>query len=126
MPKKRRVPEVLWRLFRDRARSLACTIVSLLPPPPSLCLCCTGSQCLGCSGAEAMSFLMRDDDPLDYLKLLNQCFVVVSDNAPPLSLSYSHSRWPQPQVCIFLSIYDSTYIIHVYTHTHLYIYRAMD
>uniref|UniRef100_A0A2N9FAF5 Telomerase reverse transcriptase n=1 Tax=Fagus sylvatica TaxID=28930 RepID=A0A2N9FAF5_FAGSY len=97
MPKKRRVPEVLWRLFRDRARSLACTIVSLLPPPPSLCLCCTGSQCLGCSGAEAMSFLMRDDDPVDYLKLLNQCFVVVSDNAPPLSLSYSHSRWPQPQ-----------------------------
>ncbi|XP_050262152.1 telomerase reverse transcriptase-like isoform X1 [Quercus robur] len=100
MPKKRRVPEVLWRLFRHRARTLASTIVSLVsPPPPSSCSCSrTGSQCLSCSGSEAMSFLVRKEDPQEYVKLLNKCFVVASENAPPLSPFQSHSRWPQSQI----------------------------
>ena len=112
MPKKRRVPEVLWRLFRHRARTLASTIVSLVPPlPPSSCSCSrsrTGSQCLSCSGSEAMSFLVRKEDPQEYVKLLNKCFVVVSENAPPLSRFQSHSRWPQSQVHLYA--YTYTYV----------------
>ncbi|XP_052170563.1 telomerase reverse transcriptase [Diospyros lotus] len=99
MAKKRRVPEVLWRLFRNRARDLAHTIISLLPPPPpspAECLC-KGRQCLGCSGDRAMSFLLRQDDPADYRKLVTQCFIVVSDNAPPLEFS-PERRWSQRQI----------------------------
>ncbi|XP_065632658.1 telomerase reverse transcriptase [Quercus suber] len=77
--KRRRVPEVLWRLFRKRARSLACTIESLLPL--------------------SMSSLVRDEkDPSQYRKLLNQCFLVLSENAPPLSHFNPHSRWSQSQI----------------------------
>ncbi|XP_054813299.1 telomerase reverse transcriptase [Prosopis cineraria] len=100
MPKKHsRVPEVLWRLFRNRARSLAETIVSLLPPPPPSpkdCLC-KGLHCLGCS-TDPSSFLLRPDDPSDYRKLLTHCFVVVSDNAPSFSLFIPHSRWSQNEI----------------------------
>ncbi|OWM83257.1 hypothetical protein CDL15_Pgr012738 [Punica granatum] len=99
MPKKQRVPEVLWRLFGGRARPLLQMIVSLLPPPPPLaaaicerCARCKWRRCLGCScgvgEAEAASFLLRPDDPQDYRKLLSQCFVVVDDNVPPYSGGY--------------------------------------
>ncbi|RYQ95799.1 hypothetical protein Ahy_B08g091158 isoform B [Arachis hypogaea] len=85
MARKRRptVPGVLWRMFRNRARTLCDTIISLLPPPlasPDLCRC-NGRRCLGCA-ADAMSFLLRPDDPSDYRKLLTKCFVVVAGNAP--------------------------------------------
>ena len=77
--KRRRVPEVLWQLFHKRARSLACTIESLLP--------------------SSMSSLVRDEkDPPQYRKLLNQCFLVLSENAPPLSRFNPHSRWSQSQI----------------------------
>ena len=95
--KRKRVPEVLWRLFRKRAQSLECTIESLLP-----------------SSEKAMSLLVRDKDPLQYRKLLNQCFLVVSENAPSLSHFNPHSRWSQSQVSLSLL---STYIICT-THTH--------
>ena len=79
--KRRRVPEVLWRLFRKRSRSLACTIESLLPKPSS------------------MSSLVRDEkDSPQYRKLLNQCFLVLSENAPPISRFNPHSRWSQSQI----------------------------
>ena len=90
---------MLWRLFRKRAQSLECTIESLLP-----------------SSEKAMSLLVRDKDPLQYRKLLNQCFLVVSENAPPLSHFNPHSRWSQSQVSLSLSLL-STYIICT-THTH--------
>ncbi|KAK9169547.1 hypothetical protein Syun_001687 [Stephania yunnanensis] len=85
-----RVPETLWRLFGNRARTLAETLCSLLPPlpPPSpmKCGCRDGQICLACVGNEdAMSSLLRPDDPSDYRTLLNRCFVVVSENAPPLT-----------------------------------------
>ena len=77
--KRRRVPEVLWLLFHKRARSLACTIESLLP--------------------SLMSSLVRDEkDPPQYQKLLNQCFLVLSENAPPISRFNPHSRWSQSQI----------------------------
>ena len=70
---------MLWRLFRKRARSLASTIESLLP--------------------SSMSSLVRDEkDPPQYRKLLNQCFLVLSENAPPLSHFNPHSRWSQSQI----------------------------
>ncbi|KAI9101444.1 hypothetical protein K1719_023926 [Acacia pycnantha] len=99
MPKKKhRVPELLWRLFRDRACPLSETIVSLLPPPPSPENClCKGLHCLGCS-ADPMSFLLRPGDSSDYRKLLTHCFVVVSDNAPSLSLFIPQSRWSQSEI----------------------------
>ncbi|KAI4323398.1 hypothetical protein L6164_023010 [Bauhinia variegata] len=95
MRRKRRVPEVLWRLFRDRACTMADTILSLIPSPSSSAVkCrCDGLQCLGCS-TDPMSFLLRPDDPHDYRKLLTQCFVVVSDNAPPRSVFSPRCSWP--------------------------------
>ncbi|XP_048128280.1 telomerase reverse transcriptase isoform X7 [Rhodamnia argentea] len=108
MPKKRRVPCVLWRLFRDRARPLVDTIVKLLPPPPSAaaeqCRWCGGRRCLGCvrgGGEEAIaSFLLRPDDPSEYRKLLTRCFVVVGDDAPPLSDLSPLARWSQRQIVL--------------------------
>ncbi|XP_010257254.1 PREDICTED: telomerase reverse transcriptase isoform X2 [Nelumbo nucifera] len=99
MRKRRRVPEVLWRLYRNQVRSLADTIISLLPPPSSSADCrCKGRRCLGCSGKDAMSFLLRPEDPPDYHRLLNECFIVVSDNAPNLTSFYTDHRWTQDQI----------------------------
>lgn len=104
--KKGRVPEVLWRLFHNRARTLSDTIKSLIPPPPpsaAHCLC-NGRRCLGCSGANAMEFLLRPADPSDYRKLLKHCFVVVDENAPSLSVFEPHHRWSQIEVPLSLSL----------------------
>ncbi|KAM3265310.1 telomerase reverse transcriptase isoform X1 [Capsicum annuum] len=93
--KRRRVPVVLWRLFHNRARTLLNTILSLIPLKTSANCRCRGRRCFGCVGEnEAMSFLLREDDPDDYKKLLNRCFVVVSDQAPPLRSYDTHCRWP--------------------------------
>ncbi|KAK7323478.1 hypothetical protein VNO77_26952 [Canavalia gladiata] len=93
------VPGVLWRMFRHRARTLSATIISLLPSPPlSLELCrCQGRCCLGCS-RDARSFLLRPDDPSDYHKLLEKCYVVVSKNAPSIPFFMPHSGSPQDQI----------------------------
>lgn len=97
--KKKGVPVVLWRLFRDRARTLAHTILSLLPPPRPEAECrCKGRRCLGCSGVDAASFLLRRNDPHDYKRLLHSCFVVIDLNAPPLLDFYPDCHWSQEQV----------------------------
>ncbi|KAL3653267.1 hypothetical protein CASFOL_002948 [Castilleja foliolosa] len=101
--KRERVPEVLWRLFRSRARTLADTILALIPPPPPLEMgaqCrCRGRRCLSCCEGDAMSFLLRPGDPADYRKLLTGCFVVVSENAPlPPSVFDPHCRWSQREI----------------------------
>lgn len=85
MPKKGRVPEVLWRMFGNRARRLSNTIISLFPPSPT---------------PYDMSVLLRSDDSSDYRKLLEQCFVVVSENvAPnPISCFSPESHWSQHQI----------------------------
>ncbi|XP_022636924.1 telomerase reverse transcriptase isoform X2 [Vigna radiata var. radiata] len=93
---KRSVPGVLWRMFRHRARTLSDTVTSLLPPPPKLCRC-DGRCCLGCT-LDAKSFLLRPDDPSDYHRLLTQCFVVVSENAPSLPFFVPPSGLSQDQV----------------------------
>lgn len=93
---KRSVPGVLWRMFRHRARTLSDTVTSLLPPPPKLCRC-DGRCCLGCT-LDAKSFLLRSDDPSDYHRLLTQCFVVVSENAPSLPFFVPPSGLSQDQV----------------------------
>ncbi|KAG5248536.1 telomerase reverse transcriptase [Salix suchowensis] len=67
--KKGRVPEVLWRVFRYRARTLSNTVTSLMTNPPS-------------------SFvLFKADDPANYRKLLKDCYIVLSDNAPPFIIA---------------------------------------
>ncbi|KAL0462694.1 UNVERIFIED_CONTAM: hypothetical protein Slati_0157000 [Sesamum latifolium] len=98
--KRKRVPEVLWRLFHHRARSLAETILVLVPPLPATASgCrCKGRRCLSCSGEKAMSLLVRPDDPSDYHKLLTGCFVVVSEDAPPFPVFDPHCRWSQCEV----------------------------
>lgn len=99
--KRKHVPEVLWRLFGNRARTLADTILSLIPPPPdtqAACRCKRRRGCLSCSGGGAMSFLVRSGDLQDYLKLLNGCFVVVSDDAPPFPFFDPQRRWSQREV----------------------------
>ncbi|CAI9769450.1 unnamed protein product [Fraxinus pennsylvanica] len=98
--KRRRVPEVLWRLFHNRARTLAETILSLIPPPPATAAgCrCKGRRCLSCSGDDAMSFLLRSNDPPDYRKLLTKAFVVVSENAPPMPILDPQCRWSQLEI----------------------------
>lgn len=95
--RKRRVPEILWRLFRHRACTLFDTIASLIPSPLPDCGC-DGRRCLHCIGGDFRSYLLRPDDPSDYRKLLTECFVVVSSNAPSLSTFYFGSRWSQLQV----------------------------
>ncbi|KAM6546130.1 hypothetical protein CsatB_026866 [Cannabis sativa] len=88
MPKKRtRVPDVIWRLFGSRARTLSNTIVSLLPAStPTL--------------SDDMSFLLRPGDSSDYRKLLDRCFVVISENTPKITISRFSpvSHWPQHQI----------------------------
>ncbi|MED6133771.1 hypothetical protein PIB30_031322 [Stylosanthes scabra] len=103
MSRKRKpaVPGVLWRMFRNRARTLFDTVISLLPPPPAspdLCLC-KGHRCLGCA-PDPKSFLLRSGDPSDYRKLLTKCFVVVAGNAPSVSRFYHCSpvTWPQNEI----------------------------
>ncbi|PIN23740.1 Telomerase catalytic subunit/reverse transcriptase TERT [Handroanthus impetiginosus] len=98
--KQKRVPVVLWRLFRDRARSLADTILALIPSSPATAdgCRCRGRRCLSCSGDEAMSFLVRPDDPSDYRKLLTGCYVVVSENAPSLLVVDPNCRWSQREI----------------------------
>ncbi|KAK2635485.1 hypothetical protein Ddye_030277 [Dipteronia dyeriana] len=91
MAKKRRVPEVLWRLFRDQPQTLAHTIISLMPQSSSSNLHCTGD-------VNPMSFLLRPDDPSDYLSLLENCFVVVNNRAPPLLDFSPVNRWSQKQI----------------------------
>ncbi|XP_047960910.1 telomerase reverse transcriptase-like isoform X1 [Salvia hispanica] len=95
--KKKRVPEFLWSLFGDRARSLADTILDfILPlPPPASCTYKAHPRCLYCSADEAMSFLLRSTDDDDYRDLLNRCFVVVSEDAPPPPAFDHHCRWSQ-------------------------------
>lgn len=104
MTKKARIPEGLRKLFSNRARTFAETILSLIPPPSSATvqLRCTGSQpCLHCcSHGDRMSFLLREDDPSGYCKLLNQCFVVASDIAASPPYSHHHSRWSQLEVSL--------------------------
>ncbi|XP_019239200.1 PREDICTED: telomerase reverse transcriptase isoform X2 [Nicotiana attenuata] len=92
--KRRRVPPVLWRLFHNRARTLGDTILSLVPSKTSANCLCKGRQCLGCVGENgATSFLIREKDPDNYRKLLNKCFVVLSDSTPPLRVYDPHCRW---------------------------------
>ncbi|KAL5763009.1 hypothetical protein ACOSP7_019273 [Xanthoceras sorbifolium] len=100
MAKKRRVPEVLWRLFRDRPRTLAHTIISLIPlSPSSTCQTNRHRRCLLCTvDQNPMSFLLRPDDPSDYQTLLNHCFVVLNDRAPPLQDFSPENRWSQQQI----------------------------
>ncbi|KAL3537415.1 hypothetical protein ACH5RR_000781 [Cinchona calisaya] len=45
-----------------------------------------------------MSYLLRPKDSPEYRKLLNQCFVVVPDGAPPFSRLDPHNRWPQLEI----------------------------
>lgn len=83
------VPEVLRRLFHNRARTLADTITSLSPLSDG-----------GWSYSNS-DFLLRPGDPRDYLNLLTRCFVVVSGNAPSLAKAFSYCPpgvWSQHQI----------------------------
>ncbi|XP_073313879.1 telomerase reverse transcriptase isoform X3 [Primulina huaijiensis] len=97
MARKRRVPEVLWRLFHNSARTLAETILALVPPPPAECRC-RGRRCLSCMCDQAMSFILRPEDPPEYRKLLTGCYAVVSENAPLIPVFDPHCRWPQREI----------------------------
>lgn len=108
--KKTRVPDILWRLFGNRARTLADTILALIPPSPereNACHC-SGKLCLGCCGDESSSFLVRPEDPSDYYKLLTRCFVVVSEVPhPPLDFdlrcfwSHREVKYSSASLCAF-------------------------
>ncbi|KAL6493867.1 hypothetical protein OROGR_031776 [Orobanche gracilis] len=89
--KGERVPEILWRLLHSRARTLAHTILTLIPPALAKrgndCRC-KGRSCLSCRGDKAMYFPVRPDG-----------FVVVSKNAPPLPPVFDlHCRWSQREI----------------------------
>ncbi|KAK9075009.1 hypothetical protein SSX86_003328 [Deinandra increscens subsp. villosa] len=81
MTQRRRVPEVLWKLFQNRSRTLAETLLSFIPPATLQCRCNATPDCIRCT-SDRTSFLLRDDDPSDYRNLLNNCFVFVPENAP--------------------------------------------
>ncbi|KAJ4835833.1 hypothetical protein Tsubulata_033038 [Turnera subulata] len=80
---KRKVPAVLWRLFRDRARTLPDTVTSLIRPH---------------SPDAASLLLLRPQDPADYVYLLRHCFVVVNHDAPPPTSSFPRNRWSQRHI----------------------------
>lgn len=106
MRKKRRVPEVLRRLFHNRPRTLADAITSLLPPHssssvPDHCRFCKGRRCLSCSGPNGMSFILRPNDPSDYRNLLNHCYVVW-ERAPTLAHFSPDSHWSQIEVLVVI------------------------
>ncbi|XVF82511.1 hypothetical protein PTKIN_Ptkin16aG0055000 [Pterospermum kingtungense] len=91
-----KVPKILWKIFKGKARSLATTITCIIPPHPSPITCgCKGRSCIQCCG-DPMSFLIRPGDPWDYNKLLHDCFVVINDNAPFLDFS-PDCHWSQKQ-----------------------------
>lgn len=91
MRQKHRVPDVLWTLFKKRAKTLAQTLLSFIPPATLQCRCNACPQCF--------SFLLREDDPSDYRYLLDHCFVVLSDAAPSLPPPLDHnSRYTQFEV----------------------------
>ncbi|KAL5722755.1 RNA-directed DNA polymerase [Ranunculus cassubicifolius] len=98
--KKQRIPEVLWRLYGTRARTLAETIINLLPPSSSSKSRCRG--CLRCTSSEsdAMKFLIRSNDPANYIKLLTKSFAVISLNAPQFfgGSCCSNCKWSQKQI----------------------------
>ncbi|KAK8483642.1 hypothetical protein V6N13_062624 [Hibiscus sabdariffa] len=95
-----KAPIVLWKLYKDKARSLATTIICIIhrPPPPFTCTRCKGHSCLRCC-EDPMAFLLRPHDPLDYINLLNYCFVVVNDDAPFLNF-YPDQRWSQKELVV--------------------------
>ncbi|KAB2085690.1 hypothetical protein ES319_A05G416000v1 [Gossypium barbadense] len=90
-----KAPMVLWQIFKNDARNLAKTIAFIIPrpSPPFTCGRCEGRFCLRCC-EDPMSFLIRPDDPLDYVNLLNDCFVVVNEDAPFIDF-YPDKRWTQ-------------------------------
>ncbi|KAL2904748.1 Telomerase reverse transcriptase [Bienertia sinuspersici] len=95
-----RVPNVLWRQFKDRSASLSNTILSLIP---KTCNCNSMGKCLYCvfgNGDEAsMSYLVRPNDSSEYLHLMSTCFVAVPHDAPPLSPFTIFTRhWSQTQI----------------------------
>ena len=92
---KGKTPEVLWKLFGKRARTLAKAITSLMFPHScqrkhdhTLCLQCRN----------AMSYLITPLDPHPYRELLHSCFVVFNDNAPPIGEFSTENRWSQHEV----------------------------
>ncbi|XWS08227.1 hypothetical protein CRYUN_Cryun41cG0061600 [Craigia yunnanensis] len=94
-----KAPKILWKIFKDKARSIATAISFIIPPLPECfpATCrCEGRSCIQCC-EDAMSFLIRPDDPLDYKKLLDDCFVVVNENAPFFEF-YPDQRWSQKQI----------------------------
>ncbi|CAM8952453.1 unnamed protein product [Rhodiola kirilowii] len=97
--KKPRVPEVLWRLFRDRARTLTDTILSLIPMnhSRSICRCNHDSFCLACC-ENRYAFLIRPGDPKAYRRLMSHCFVVVPDAAPRMEGWVPTRRFSQLQM----------------------------
>lgn len=97
MRKKRRVPEVLWRIFGHKARTLAETIESLLPPVDCRC---QKRLCLRCcaDGGDSRFLLLRPDDPRDYRELLSQCYVVVSEKESPEYPFTNRWNWTQHEV----------------------------
>ena len=105
MGKRKRVPEVLWRMFGNRARTLSEAIISLIPQH---CDCNGRGKCLRCvfgvGDEAAMAYLIRPDDLQEYRQLMMKCFVVIPTDTPPLPPLLSFSlRWSQPQVFLFLS-----------------------
>ncbi|KAJ8447643.1 hypothetical protein Cgig2_031697 [Carnegiea gigantea] len=100
MGKRKRVPEVLWRMFGSRARTLSEAIISLIPQH---CDCNGRGKCLRCvfgvGDEAAMAYLIRPDDLQEYRQLMMTCFVVIPTDAPPLPPLLSFSlRWSQPQI----------------------------
>ncbi|KAE8707332.1 Alpha chain of nascent polypeptide associated complex [Hibiscus syriacus] len=93
-------PIVLRKMYRDNVRSLATTITSIIyrPPRPFTCTLCEGISCLRCC-EDPMAFLLRPDDPLDYISLLNDCFVVVNDDAPYLDF-HPDQLWDQKKIVV--------------------------
>ncbi|CAN1344024.1 Telomerase reverse transcriptase [Linum perenne] len=103
--RKPRIPQVIRKLYGKRVLNLANTLVSLIPNPASLsppscsCIGSRPSGCLQCTtGERAKLLLLRPDDPSDYRKLLNSCYVVIDENAPPLGHFRTDNRWGQIKI----------------------------